>query len=109
MVHNHIIKSLRPQRSLSDQSPLSQDLFGSLIANKIANSAKHSARIYTPYPPAKFRSTENENNAVVRAGPMARASETVVCARPLVAPRLALLGADAVTKMNIAPMYKGKG
>ena len=37
------------------------------------------------------------------AGPIARATETVVCERPLVAPKDRLLGAEAVMNMKIVP------
>ena len=47
--------------------------------------AKYNAQIeriaknpYTPYPPKMFRWTQNENNDVERAGPIALAIELVV-------------------------------
>ena len=58
---------------------------------------------YTPYPPKIFRWTQNENDAVERAGPIALAIETVICERPLVAPSDRLLGAEAVIYMKIVP------
>jgi len=55
-----------------------------------------------------FRSRENENKEVENAGPSALAIETVVCARPLVAPRDLLFGADAVTYIKIVPYAMSK-
>ena len=50
-----------------------------------------------------FRWTQNENNDVERAGPIALAVEAVICERPLVAPSDRLLGAEVVMYMKIVP------
>ena len=60
--------------------------------------------MYTAYPPRRFFSTEYEKRDVDRAGPMARAMETVVCERPLVAPNDRLLGAEELINKNIVPV-----
>jgi len=77
--------------------------------------AKYNAQIeriaknaYTPYPPKMFRWTQNENNDVERAGPIALAIEAVICERPLVAPSDRLLGVEAVIYMKIVPINKSK-
>jgi len=59
--------------------------------------------MYTAYPPRRFFSTEYEKRDVDKACPMAQAMETVVCERPLVAPKDCLLGAEEVMYMNIVP------
>jgi len=55
-----------------------------------------------------FRWTQNENNDVERAGPIALAVEAVICERPLVAPSDRLLGAEVVMYMKIVPKIQNK-
>ena len=47
---------------------------------------------------------EIENNELAAAGPTARMTETIICARPFVEPKEALFGADEVTKMKAQPL-----
>jgi len=59
---------------------------------------------YTSQPFKKWYLMEIENNELAAAGPTARMTETIICARPFVEPREALFGADEVTKMKAQPL-----
>jgi len=82
---------------------MSHTFSGRRVARRNAKQESVAKITYTAYPPRRFFSTEYEKRDVDKAGPMARAMETVVCERPLVAPKDCLLGAEEVTNMNIVP------
>jgi hypothetical protein len=59
---------------------------------------------YTIFPPRYCLSTLIENAELAAAGPTARITETIICARPFVAPTDALLGDDALIYINEIPV-----
>ena len=65
--------------------------------------ARASKIVYEKYPPKILFCSEKAKSDVAAAGPSARCVETIVCARPFMAPREHLFGAAEETNTNTEP------
>ena len=80
-----------------------QVFLGSCEAAYNPTPARASKTAYANCPPKILFCSEKAKSDAAAAGPTARCVETIVCARPFIAPRERLFGAAEETNINTEP------